>query len=162
MQNRMQNRMQGWTRRVRGALGTAVTWAVGWAIGGLAIGVASKLLPFLPWHWFFDTFDAPLPALAIPGFVAGLCFSLVLGFAARRHTLASLSLSRMAVWGALGGVMLTGVPIVMSAIGLAHLNVGAGALLVALGVPSVVFGSVSAMATLQIARRPKRIAGVTQ
>lgn len=103
--------MPNWLRRLRGAIGTGVTWAVAWALSGLLIGVSSLLLPFLPWHLFFDFFDAPLPALAIPGFVAGAIFSVVLGVAARRRRFEELSLARFAFWGAVGGLLLSLVPI---------------------------------------------------
>ena len=76
--------MTKWLRRIRGAVGMGLVWAVGWALAGLLIGVASMLLPGLPWDSFFQVFDAPLPALAIPGFFAGAFFSVVLGIAGRR------------------------------------------------------------------------------
>ena len=76
--------MNKWLRRIRGAVGMGLTWAAGWAVAGLLIGAASILLPGLPWDSFFEVFDAPLPALAIPGFFAGVFFSIVLGIAARR------------------------------------------------------------------------------
>ena len=75
--------MKKWLRRLRGMVGMGVTWAVGWAIAGVLIGITSNLLPGLPWHYFFDVFDAPLPALAIPGFVGGVLYSIVLGIAGR-------------------------------------------------------------------------------
>ncbi len=77
--------MKKWLRRIRGAVGMGLTWAAGWALFGLLIGVTSILLPWLPWELFFDVFDAPLPALAIPGFVGGVLFSRVLGIAGRRR-----------------------------------------------------------------------------
>ena len=67
-----------WFRRIRGAVGMGVTWAIGWALFGILIGVTSKILPGLPWDSFFDVFDAPLPALAVPGFFAGMFFFLSL------------------------------------------------------------------------------------
>lgn len=66
--------MNKWLRRIRGAVGTGLTWALGWAVAGVLIGVTSRLLPGLPWDAFFRVFDAPLPALAIPGFFAGVFF----------------------------------------------------------------------------------------
>jgi hypothetical protein len=74
-----------WMRRIRGALGMGLTWAAGWAVAGILIGVSSLILPFLPWDVFFRVFDAPLPMLAVPGFVGGAIFSVVLGIAGRRH-----------------------------------------------------------------------------
>jgi hypothetical protein len=145
--------MKNWLRRVRGAMGMGLTWAVGWAIGGLMIGITSKLLPFVPLDWFFDVFDAPLPAMAVPGFFAGVFFSFVLGVAARHRTFRELSLPKFAVWGALGGVLLTAFPFALAASGLASLNVNPLAVLPAIGIPFVVFGAISAATTLKVARR---------
>lgn len=108
-----QIKMPNWLRRLRGAIGTGATWAVAWALSGLLIGISSVLLPFLPWHLFFDFFDAPLPALAIPGFVGGAIFSAVLGVAARRRSFEELSLPRFAALGAVGGLLLSLLPIGM-------------------------------------------------
>lgn len=105
--------MPNWLRRLRGAIGTGLTWAVAWALAGLLIGVSSVLLPGLPWHLFFDFFDAPLPTLALPGFVGGAIFSVVLGIAARRRSFDQLSLPGFTAWGAVGGVLLSLLPISM-------------------------------------------------
>src|SRR5262245_33226606 len=99
-----------------------LTWAVGWALFGLLIGVTSKLLPGLPWHYFFDVFDAPLPALAVPGFVGGALYSVVLGIAGRNRRFNELSLPRVTAWGAIGGLLLSLVPAAMVSVGLATLN----------------------------------------
>ena len=76
--------MQRWMRRMRGAIGLGLLWGGGWAATGVLIGIASVILPFLPWGAFFSVYDAPLPTLAIPGFVGGVLFSAVLGVAGRR------------------------------------------------------------------------------
>lgn len=94
--------MTRWLRRIRGAVGMGLTWAVGWAVAGVGIGVASILLPFLPWDAFFAVFDAPLPALAVPGFFAGVFFSAVLGIAGRGQRIGDFSLRRFAAWGVIG------------------------------------------------------------
>lgn len=100
--------MNPWLRRFRGAVGMGVTWAVAWAGFGLLIGVG--LLMGLPLGWFVEVFDAPLPALAIPGFFSGAAFSLVLGVAARRRRFDELSLPLFAALGAMGGLLLTLLP----------------------------------------------------
>jgi len=105
--------MNQWQRRIRGAIGMGLTWAAGWALAGLLIGVTSTLLPGLPWDAFFEVFDAPLPALAIPGFCGGVLFSMVLGIAGRRRRFEELSLPRFAAWGAMGGVLLSLLPAAM-------------------------------------------------
>lgn len=96
--------------RLRAALGTAATWAVAWAGAGVSIGVLSVLAPALPVGWFFEVFDAPLPALAIPGFVAGLCYALVVSVAGRRRPLREIGLGEVALWGVGGGMLLSAIP----------------------------------------------------
>ena len=109
--------MNKWVKRIRGMLGMGLTWAAGWALFGLLIGVSSLLLPGL-FDPFFRVFDAPLPALGVPGFFGGALFSIVLGIAGRRRKFSELSLPRFAAWGAVGGVLLSLVPAAMSAVGL--------------------------------------------
>ena len=104
--------MKGWLRRIRGVIGMGLTWAVAWALVGVLIGLAWTL--GVPMEWFVEVFDAPLPALAVPGFFAGAVFSTVLGIAGRRRRFDELSLPRFAAWGAVGGVLLT-LPIVAMA-----------------------------------------------
>ena len=146
--------MKKWLRRLRGMVGMGVTWAVGWAIAGVLIGITSNLLPGLPWHYFFDVFDAPLPALAIPGFVGGVLYSIVLGIAGRHRRFDELSLLRVAAWGAVGGLMLTLIPAAMVTVGLATLRPDAnGWLLTAIiSVPFLLMGAASATGSLMVAR----------
>lgn len=150
--------MTGWLRRARGAISMGVTWAIGWAVAGILIGVSSILLPFLPWNAFFRVFDAPLPALALPGFIAGIFFSFVLGVAGRRRRFSELSLPVFAAWGAVGGLMVSLVPGTMAAVGLATLAVPALPLTIAIAIPSVILGAASAAVTLALARRAQHVA----
>lgn len=148
--------MNKWLRRVRGALGMGLTWAAGWALGGLLIGVTSILLPGLPWDSFFDVFDAPLPALAIPGFVGGALFSIVLGIAGRRRTFHELSLPRFAAWGAVGGLLLTLFPFALVAVGLASTEGGkfdAWHVIAVISGPFIFLSALSAAGSLMLARR---------
>jgi hypothetical protein len=145
--------MTKWLKRIRGAIGMGLTWAAEWVLAGLLIGISSKLLPGLPWDWFFETFDAPLPALAIPGFVGGVFFSIVLGIAGRHRRFRELSLPLFAAWGALGGVLLTLFPLALAAVGLATLNVSPWQLIVAVGAPVILLSVASASASLMLARR---------
>ncbi len=145
-----------WLRRVRGAVGVGLTWALGWAAFGLLIGVSSALFPSPIWDRFFEVFDAPLPAMGVPGFVGGAMFSLVLGVAARRRRFDELSLRRVAMWGALGGLLVGLVPAAMVAVGLATIDGPAGGLLGFTAVivpPLVVLSASSATITLLIAQR---------
>ncbi|HET9134397.1 MAG TPA: hypothetical protein VFN90_08840 [Gemmatimonadales bacterium] len=143
-------------RRLRAAVVMGLLWAVGWALAGIAIGVLSVLTPFLPWDAVFRIFDAPLPALAIPGFIGGTLFSLVLGVAARQRTFDELTTGRVAVWGALGGVLLALVPALLVGVGLATLGVGSAgvvALSAILVPPFALLGAGSAATTFAIARK---------
>ena len=148
--------MQKWLRRVRGAVRTGLTWAAGWAVAGLLIGVMSLLLPGLPWNSFFEVFDAPLPALAIPGFFAGVFFSIVLGIAARHRKFDELSVSKFAAWGAVGGALLTAFPFALVAVGLASRegsDIGTWQIIGAVGAPFVLLSAASAAGSLLLARR---------
>jgi hypothetical protein len=150
-----------WLRRIRGTVGMGLTWAVGWALFGLLIGVASILLPGLPWDVFFSVFDAPLPALAVPGFVGGALFSLVLGIAGRRRRFDELSLPRFAAWGALGGLLLSLVPAAMVIVGLATLrpDLALWPSTAMIAVPLTLLGAASAAGSLLLARRGRPALG---
>jgi hypothetical protein len=152
--------MKRWLKRIRGAVGMGLAWATGWAIAGLLIGVSSMLLPGLPW-WdsFFEVFDAPLPALAIPGFVGGAFFSIVLGIAGRRSRFSELSLRRFAAWGALGGLLLILFPFALVAVGLASRegsDIGTWQIVAAIGAPFIALSAASAAGSLMLARRAER------
>lgn len=147
--------MNNWLRRIRGAVGMGLTWAAGWALAGVLIGVTSMLLPGLPWDSFVEVFDAPLPALAIPGFFGGVFFSAVLGIAGRRRRFRELSLPRFAAWGAVGGVLLTLFPFALVAVGLASRegsDLGAWQIIAAISGPFILLSAVSASVTLLLAR----------
>ena len=148
-----------WLKRIRGTIGIGLTWAFGWAVGGIMIGVASVVLPGLPWQLFFDVFDAPLPAFAIPGFFAGVFFSTVVGIAARRRRLSELSLPRFVAWGALAGVLVTLFPFALVAVGLASRggsSVGGWQILSVITGPFVLLSAASAAITLKVARYAQR------
>ena len=146
-------------RRIRGAIGMGLTWAAAWAVGGLLIGVTSRLLPALPWDAFFAIYDAPLPTLALPGFVAGLLFSIVLGVAARRRRFDELSLPRFAAWGAAGGLLLSLVPAAAVALGLASLGTpeaGLWRITAVISGPFTLLSALSAAGSLLLARRTEQ------
>jgi hypothetical protein len=86
-------------RRLRAAIGIGFTWAVAWSAVGL---VPRWVLGFNP--------DAPFPIIfGVLGFVAGLGFSTILTLAEGRRRLDQMTLPRFALWGALGGVLLSAV-----------------------------------------------------
>ena len=148
--------MRDLLRRLRGAIGMGLTWAIGWALVGIGIGAASVLLPFLPWQAFFNVFDAPLPALAVPGFIGGVMFSLVLGIAGRNRRFDQLSLAQVGAWGGVGGLLLSLLPAAMLMGEAATLSPGARLnvlqLTLVISVPLIILSAASAMATLWLAQ----------
>ena len=91
--------MRKWLRRVRGALGMGVVWGAAWS----AVGVVPRwVLGFNP--------DAPFGIIfGVLGFVAGVTFSMVLVLTEGRRRFDQLSLPRFAMWGAVGGLVLSAV-----------------------------------------------------
>jgi len=133
-----------------------LTWAAAWALVGVMIGVTSRLLPGLPWEIVFKVFDAPLPALAVPGFVGGVIFSMVLGVAGRGRRFEDLSLARFAAWGAVGGLVLSLVPAAMVAVGLATLGRpedSVWAMSATICLPLMLLSALSASGSLLLARK---------
>lgn len=132
-----------------------LTWAVGWALTGLGIGALSLILPDAWTAPFFRVFDAPLPALAVPGFVGGALFSVVLSVAARRRRFDQLSLPGFTLLGAAGGALLAVVPTTMVLAGLATLAEGLSLwrLTAVTAIPLTALSAASAAATLVIARK---------
>jgi hypothetical protein len=47
---------------------------------------------------------------AVSGFIAGASFAVILNIAERKHSLEDLSLRRVALWGAAGGLLLSFIP----------------------------------------------------
>jgi hypothetical protein len=93
-------------RRLRGALGMGLLWAFGGALVG---GLIEGILNILPGSDMWLGVDMWPAALAIPGFLAGVAFSGVLALAEGRRGFDELRLPRVALWGALGGVLLGGI-----------------------------------------------------
>ena len=148
-----------WLKRLRGAVVLALLWAIAWAVGGILIGASSIVLPFLPWDAFFRVFDAPLPALAVPGFVGGVLFSVVIGIAEHRRQFEELSVVRFAGWGALGGLLLSMIPAMAVLFGSAMVVEGAQALwplTMILAVPLTALSAASASGSQWLARRSER------
>lgn len=153
--------MQKWLRRIRGAVGMGLTWAAGWALVGVLIGLISFVVPGLLGSAVLRIFDAPLPALAVPGFFGGAVFSIVLGIAARRRRFSELSLPLFAVCGAVGGLLLAQIPNAMVAVGLATPAEGVNLwrLTAIVSGPFALLGAASACATLLIARKVDDVEG---
>lgn len=143
--------MKSWLRRLRGVIGMGITWAAGWALMGILMIPASRLVP----GQFFQVFDAPPPALAVPGFVGGVLFALVVGIAGKRRRFSELSLPTFTAWGAVGGVLLSLVPVLLVGAGVASVSEGAPSpwrLTAIVGLPFTLMAAASAAATLLAAR----------
>lgn len=141
-----------WLRRIRGAIGMGITWAIGWAITGVALAALWSI--GAPLDAFFRVFDAPAPALGLPGFFAGGSFSLVLAIAGRRSRFEDLSLTKFTALGALGGFLLAS-PFLL--IGDARAGeIGVWTVRIILLTPLVLLSAISAAITLQIARAAER------
>jgi hypothetical protein len=123
-----------WLRRIRGAVGIGLTWAAAWFGAGLmlllVVGVGAADVPFPLFFGFL-------------GFLAGTMFSALLGIFAGRRKFAEMSLPRFAGWGALGGLLLSGI------VGMAA---GAAGELLVLGPVFALAGAISAAGTLALAR----------
>jgi len=141
--------------RLRGVLGTALTWAIVW----LPVGVVMALMAlnsrreviclYCPPFW--DWFPLFVFSWTLWGAVSGGVFAIVLMIAERRRSLAELSYTRTALWGALGSLSLPAALMVRDAIRSGVLIEGR------LGVLSVVLtaglGAACAAGTLRIARQ---------
>lgn len=127
--------MKKWLRRIRGAIGMGLTWAAGWFGAGLilllVVGVGAADVPF---PLFFG----------LLGFLAGATFSGVLGIVEGRRRFDQMSLPRFAGWGALGGLLLSGILV---------LAAGLGGEFLVLGPLFALAGAGSAAGTLALARR---------
>lgn len=90
--------MRKWQQRIRGAIGMGFTWGAVWSAAGLVPR----------WVFGFNA-DAPFPIIfGVLGFIAGLTFSALLALTERRRSFDQLSLPRFAGWGAMGGLLLSG------------------------------------------------------
>ena len=100
--------MRTFLRRVRGAIGMGFIWAVAWS----AVGQLPRfVLGYTP--------DAPFPLIfGVIGFLGGVIFSAVLALAEGRRGFDQMSLRRFAGWGAVGGLILSGVWTRIASLGL--------------------------------------------
>jgi drug/metabolite transporter (DMT)-like permease len=117
-------------RRLRGAVLMGLAWAIVWGPAAVLIGLMVDPDGSMDEMW--------VAIGAIPGFLGGVAFSIVLALAAGRRHLEELSTARVAGWGALGGVL--ALPL------LAAVVIGTIALL----------SAASAAASLALARKPAR------
>jgi hypothetical protein len=127
--------MKKWLRRIRGAIGMGLTWAAAWFGAGLilllVVGVGAADVPF---PLFFG----------LLGFLAGVTFSGILGIVEGRRRFDQMSLPRFAVWGGVGGLLLSGI---------LALATGLGGELLVLGPSFALSGAGCAVGSLALARR---------
>jgi len=108
-------RMKKWLRRIRGAVGMGLTWALAWFAAGVVLLLVVG----------FGAADVPFPlGFALLGFLAGVTFSGVLGIAEGRRRFDQMSLPRFAGWGAVGGLLLSGIFVLAAGLGDAILVLG--------------------------------------
>jgi hypothetical protein len=98
--------MKKWLRHIRGAIGMGLTWAVGWIlVGMLGVVVFYALFPSVP-----DVHEVRIPVFAYPGFFGGVIFSVVLRVAVGSRRFDEFSLTRIAAWGTVAGLLLGVLP----------------------------------------------------
>ena len=99
-------------RAIRDTVGIGLAWALGWAMAGLLIGAATWVLPPAVGAWFFaEVFDAPLPALALPGFFTALLFVTALHLLRPHANLAAAPAWLATTAGACAGILLVLAPV---------------------------------------------------
>lgn len=137
--------MPKWLRRVRATVAMGITWALVWAPLGPIIGMIVDADGSMDEPWILIG--------ALPGFVAGMVFSVVIGIAARKRRLDELSVPRFAGLGALAGVIVSAIPFV---IGDLNDNVAVVPFITVLVSSLAAASAVSASATLWIAKRAQQ------
>ena len=138
-------------RRFRAVLVTAVSWALFWLPAGLLDVLIEGTPPdclFCPSNWFVLF----LGVWSLTGAASGAAFAVLLMIAERRHSLAELSMLRMASWGAIGAAV---VPVAFLAIALAKYGLEEVAWVRTAFVIGLAagLGAVCAIGTLALARR---------
>lgn len=127
--------------RIRAAVLMGVMWAVAWLPIGPLIGFIVDRDGSMDEPWILVG--------ALPGFLGGVVFSVVLMIAERRRRFDGLSLRRVAGWGAVGGLLVGLFPFVAGDRG------GEPFPMWMLSIPAAitVMGAVSAAGSLALARR---------
>jgi hypothetical protein len=134
--------MKKWGRRIRGAIGMGLAWGA----AGFAAGVLLARVPS------FDS-DLPFALLFAPlGFIAGIIFSGILVVIEGRRGFDRMSLSRFAGWGAVSGLLLSGV----FAVGAAFRGESLWGEFFVFGPALAMASAVSAAGSLALARRAER------
>ena len=134
--------MKKWARRIRAAIGMGLTWGAAWFAAGIALARVPGFYSDLPFALIF----APL------GFITGVVFSGLLVVVEGRRSFAGMSLSRFGGWGALSGLLLSGI----FAVGAAVRGDSVWGELLLFGPPLAIASAVCAAGSLAIARRSER------
>jgi hypothetical protein len=112
------------------------TWALAWFGAGMVL-----LLIVGP-----DAADVPFPlGFGMFGFLAGATFSVVVGMVEGRRSFDQMSVPRFALWGAVGGLLLSGAFILAAGLD--------GGLILVLGPVFALSSAASAAGSLALARR---------
>ena len=90
--------MKKWMSGIRGAIAMIALWVAGW---GLGFGGIMEIVD--PEGKVQDVWPT---LLAMPGFIGGIIFFVLLAIGERGRSFDEISLIRLAVWGAATGVML--------------------------------------------------------
>lgn len=98
--------MKQWGRRIRAALGMGFIWSAAWFAAGILLARVPGFSSDLPFALLF----APL------GFVSGIVFSGFLVALEGRRRFDGTSLARFAAWGAVGGLLISGIFVVGAAL----------------------------------------------
>jgi hypothetical protein len=134
--------MKQWGRRIRAAIGMGLTWGVAWSGAGALLARMPGFYSDLPFALLF----APL------GFVTGIIFSGILVVIERRRRFDRVSLPRFAAWGALSGLLMSGI----FAVAAAFRGGTAWGEFLLFGPPLTMASAVCAAGSLAMARRAER------
>lgn len=134
--------MTQWRRRIRAAIGIGLVWGA----AGIGAGTVLARLPGFSSDLPFALLFAPL------GFLTGIMFSGILVLVERRRGFERTSLARVAGWGAVSGLLLSGIFVVGAA--LRGATVWGDFLL--FGPALATAGAVCAAGSLALARRAGR------
>jgi hypothetical protein len=138
--------MRTWLRRIRGAVLMGLTWAVVWVPVGLLISMIVDPAGSMDEPWILVG--------AYPGFLSAVVFSMVIWIAERRRRFDELSLTRVAAWGAVAGLLVGMVPFVA---GSNSTNLPTWLLMFAIIGPVTLLSAVSADGSLALARRAEKL-----
>jgi hypothetical protein len=134
--------MKKWGRRIRAAIAMGLTWAAAWFGAGALLARVPGFYSDLPFALLF----APL------GFVSGIIFSGALVVIEGRRRFDRMSLSRFAGWGAVSGLLLSGIFVV----GAAFRGASVWGEFLVFGPGLAMASAVCAAGSLALARRAER------